>query len=94
MATIPAHLQRGDTIRVIGPSRSLAIIPPQLRETSNERLKAMEMNLTFGKYVEDRSHFRSTSIKSRTEDLHTAFGVPAIKAVITIIAGVDFGHTN
>jgi muramoyltetrapeptide carboxypeptidase len=87
--TLPARLKRGDQIRVIAPSRSLALIPQDKRELSCSRLAELGLSVTFGKHAEECDDFRSTSIESRIGDLHDAFADPQVKAVQTVIGGYN-----
>ncbi|MDP2637697.1 MAG: LD-carboxypeptidase, partial [Candidatus Levybacteria bacterium] len=86
---IPSKLHSGDTVRVIAPSRSLSIIGKESREIAKNRFNELGLTLTFGKYVEETDNFASSSIKSRIEDLHTAFLDPNVKAIFTIIGGFN-----
>ncbi|MBN2240788.1 MAG: LD-carboxypeptidase [Dehalococcoidales bacterium] len=85
----PPKLRKGDEIRVIAPSRSLAIIGESFREASTEKLEALGFILSFGKHINECNDFDSTSIESRLEDLHDAFINPDVKAVLTVIGGYN-----
>jgi len=85
----PRKLQVGDEIRVIAPSRSLSIITNESREVANKRFEDLGLKLSFGKHVEEIDEFASTSIESRIEDLHQAFGDKNVKAIITVIGGFN-----
>lgn len=91
MATIyPKALKTGDEVRVIAPARSLALISPSVRQIARERLE-MELGLkvTFGKHVEERDRYVSSSIKSRVDDLHEAFADKNVKAVFSAVGGTN-----
>lgn len=85
----PAKLSVGDEVRVIAPSRSLAIISQESRKIANNRFAELGLKLSFGKHVEEIDDFVSSSIQSRVEDFHDAFGDKNVKAVITIIGGFN-----
>lgn len=85
----PEKLKRGDTVRVIAPSRSLSIISKANRKIANDRLIDLGLKLTFSKHVEEADDFLSSSIESRIEDLHEAFSDKNIKAVFTVIGGFN-----
>jgi len=85
----PDKLKTGDGIRVIAPSRSLAIISRESREIADKRFGDMGLKLSFGKHVEEMDDFVSSSIESRIEDLHDAFSDKNIKAIITVIGGFN-----
>lgn len=85
------HLKKGDTVRVIAPARSLALpwINDELKELAQERLEALGLIVTFGKYVNECDAFDSSSIEHRTEDLHEAFADPEVKLILTVIGGFN-----
>lgn len=85
----PAKLKQGDEIRVIAPSRSMAIVSEGCREIANKRFADLDLKLTFGKHIEECDDFVSSSIKSRVEDLHDAFRDKNVKAILTIIGGFN-----
>ncbi len=85
----PQRLQKGDEIRVVAPSCSMGIITPANREIANNRLKDLGLKITYSKNVEEMDEFRSSSIKSRVEDLHEAFLDKNVKAVFTVIGGFN-----
>ena len=85
----PTKLKTGDEIRVIAPSHSLAIITEELRKVANDHLLNLGLKLSFGKHLEKKDDFNSSSIKARTEDLHDAFLDKNVKAIITVIGGFN-----
>lgn len=85
----PEKLKPGDEIRIIAPSRSLAIITSESREIANERFEDMRLKLSFGKHVEEIDDFVSSSIDSRVEDLHDAFNDKNVKGILTVIGGFN-----
>jgi len=86
---IPNKLKQGDEIRVIAPSRSLSIISENTRSIANKMLKELGFKVTFGKHVEECDDFKSSSIKSRIEDLHDAFRDKNVKAIFSVIGGFN-----
>lgn len=82
-------LRAGDEIRVIAPSRSMAILSGELKDIANKRFEELGFKLTFGKNVMEKDDFVSSSIKSRIEDLHDAFRDKNVKAIITVIGGLN-----
>jgi len=86
---IPSKLHFGDTVRVIAPSRSISIIDKESREIAKNRFDELGLTLTFSKHIEEIDNFASSSIKSRIEDLHTAFLDPNVKAIFTVIGGFN-----
>nr|WP_285852125.1 S66 peptidase family protein [Robertmurraya korlensis] len=89
MGIVPPRLQPGDEVRVISPSRSMAIIKEKQVEIARNRLEALGFHVTFGKHVHTHDEFFSTSIKERIEDLHDAFLDPNVKGVFTAIGGYN-----
>lgn len=85
----PTKLKSGDEVRIVAPSRSLAIISKEVRRIANDRFSALGLKLSFGKHVEEKDDFASSSIKSRIEDLHDAFLDKNVKAIITAIGGFN-----
>lgn len=85
----PAKLIAGDEVRIIAPSCSLALISNEIREIANKRFAELGLKLSFGKHVEEKDDFVSSSIQSRIEDLHDAFRDKNVKAVITVIGGFN-----
>ena len=47
----------------------------------------MGLKVVFSQHAEEADKFSSPSIKSRVEDLHTAFADAQIKAILTVIGG-------
>ncbi|MFH0739632.1 MAG: S66 peptidase family protein [bacterium] len=82
-------LNKGDGVRVVAPSRTLAIISKESREIANQRFADLGLELSFSKHAEEADSFRSSSIESRVEDLHEAFADKSIKAIITVIGGFN-----
>jgi len=85
----PKKLVAGDEVRIITPSRSMAIISPESREIANKRLEELGLKLSFGKHIEEKNDFVSSSIESRIADLHEAFADKNVKAILTVIGGFN-----
>lgn len=85
---IPKKLKRGDHIRIIAPSESLSPkLKRNLRERGIERLKALGLEVSFGKYVDEKDEFDSASVKQRLEELHDAFEDPGVQAILAANGG-------
>lgn len=97
---IANKLQKGDEIRVISPSRSLAIISNETRTIAKEKFDSLGLRLSFGEQAqkEECDEFLSSSIESRVKDLHDAFLDKNVKAIITTIGGFNcnqlLGHID
>lgn len=85
----PTKLKAGDEVRIVAPSRSLAIISEESRKIANNRFSDLGLKLSFGKHLEEKDEFVSSSIESRIEDLHDAFRDKNVKAIITVIGGFN-----
>lgn len=86
---VPEKLRIGDEVRIIAPSRSLAILSEETKKIANQRFQELGLKLSFGKHVQESDDFHSTSIESRIEDLHEAFADKNIKAIFTVIGGYN-----
>jgi muramoyltetrapeptide carboxypeptidase len=86
---IPQKLKRGDEVRIIAPSMSMAIISKENRDIAKKRFDALGLELSFGKHIEEIDEFVSSSIESRIEDLREAFSNPDVKAIFTVIGGFN-----
>lgn len=85
----PSKLKKGDTIRVISPSRSLSMINYRDVNTAEKRFRELGLKVTFSKNAKEVDEFVSSSIESRIDDLHDAFLDPKIKAIFTTIGGFN-----
>jgi muramoyltetrapeptide carboxypeptidase len=85
----PRKLRAGDTIRVIAPARSLAMIDPATRAIADGRLRDLGLRVTFGRHVEDSDAFTSSSVQARIDDLHEAFENVEAAAIFTVIGGYN-----
>lgn len=85
----PAKLQPGDQVRVVAPSKSLAIIEQPVREVALKRFNELGLAVTFSRHAEEMDEFGSSSIASRLQDLHEAFADPQVKAVFAVIGGFN-----
>ena len=86
---IPKKLNKGDEIRVIAPSRSLALISDEVKKAAIDRLEDQGYKVTFSKNCSEKDMFMSSSIKSRVEDIHDAFGDKDVKAILTVVGGFN-----
>ena len=85
----PSRLQPGGGVRVIAPSRSLALIDVETRAIASERFERLGLELTFGAHVEICDEFVSSPIEHRVSDLHDAFADETVDAVLTVIGGYN-----
>jgi len=85
----PKKLKPGDEIRVIAPSRSMAIITEESKSIANKRFKELGLKVSFGKHIYEIDDFNSSSVASRLDDLHAAFADPNVKGILTVIGGFN-----
>jgi len=85
----PEKLKNGDEVRIIAPSRSMAMMSKEIREIADRRFSDLGLKLSFGKHIEEKDDFMSSSIESRVQDMHDAFSDKNVKAVITVIGGFN-----
>lgn len=87
---IPAKLKSGDEVRVIAPSRSMAILGEDCKSLATRRLEELGLKVTFGKHVmEADSDYLAASVEARVEDLNEAFKDKNVKAILTVIGGFN-----
>lgn len=86
---VPPKLKNGDEVRIIAPGLSFAILSDETIKTATRRLSDLGLKVSFGEHVGEKDEFTSSSIKSRLDDLHTAFSDKKVKAVLTVIGGFN-----
>jgi muramoyltetrapeptide carboxypeptidase LdcA involved in peptidoglycan recycling len=74
-------------VRVIAPSRSLALLSADVRSRADERLARLGLRVTFGAHAEECDEFGSSSVSARISDLHAAFADTNVTAILTAIGG-------
>ena len=86
---IPAKLTPGDTICIVSPSKSLALVSPQIRQIAEHTLATLGLQVVYGHNATSKDRFGSASIEERLADLHIAFLDPQVKAILTSIGGFN-----
>lgn len=87
---VPRKLRSGDTVRVVAPAGSRALVlKHDHRCVIDERFAALELRLTYGEHVDERDDFDSSPIASRVADLHAAWADPSVAAILTVIGGFN-----
>ncbi|MCQ1948604.1 LD-carboxypeptidase [Arthrobacter sp. zg-Y859] len=90
LATVPPKLAKGDLLRVIAPAASRAMVAEHDHSALIERRFAgLGLRLSYGRHVDERDIFDSTSVASRVADLHDAFADPEVKGILTVIGGFN-----
>lgn len=81
-------LEEGDEIRVIAPSQSWSKAKYQRGyERAKERLESLGYNLTFGKSVENISHFGTATREDRAKDFNEAYRDKNVKLIMALSGG-------
>jgi muramoyltetrapeptide carboxypeptidase len=83
----PPRAVAGSEVRVIAPSRSLAMISPEVRHIASSRLRDLGFDVTIAKHAEECDVFGSSSVASRIADIHDAFADPNVRVILTAIGG-------
>ena len=87
---IPQKLKPGDEVRIIAPSRTMAIIREDCRQLAVERLESLGLKVTFAEHVENFDpDYMCTNAKDRAEDMNQAFADPNVKAILTVVGGFN-----
>lgn len=87
---IPKKLKVGDEVRIIAPSRSMAILGEDCIEIATKRLESLGLKVTFGKHVKDFDlDYMCADAKDRADDLNEAFADLNVKAILTAIGGFN-----
>ncbi len=89
MPVVPPKLRPGSSVRVIAPSRSLAIIPADVRAEADKKLAALGLQVSFGEHAGECGDFVSSSVGARLADLHAAFADPDVGGILTVIGGFN-----
>lgn len=89
-SVFPPKLRPGDTVRVVAPARSRALVlEHDYRTVIDQRFADLGLRLTYGEHVDERDDFDSSSIAARLADLHAAWSDPAVAAILTVIGGFN-----
>lgn len=86
---LPPALAPGDELRVVAPSRSLALINEATVRRARARVEALGYHLGFGAHVSELGLLGTANIEARLKDLHLAFAEPGSRSIITAIGGYD-----
>ncbi|MFC4530275.1 S66 peptidase family protein [Sphaerisporangium dianthi] len=86
----PPRLSEGDVVRVVAPAASRAMVTEHDHTALIEaRFAELGLTLTYGRHVDERDPFDSSSVASRVADLHDAFADPSVSAILTVIGGYN-----
>ncbi len=86
---IPQKLKKGDEIRDVAPATSLSVCSEDLIKLARQKLQKQGFRVTFSKNSREKDMFSSSSIKSRVEDLHSAFQDKNPKAIFAVLGGFN-----
>ncbi len=87
--TIPKKLQKGDEIRIIAPSRSLALLSDEIVREAKKNLEKLGYKVTFSKNSYELDKYHSSSVRSRVDDIHDAYSDKNVKAIFATIGGFN-----
>ncbi|MEU8324066.1 S66 peptidase family protein [Nonomuraea sp. NPDC048881] len=86
----PPKLKAGDVVRVVAPACSRAMVMEHDHTAHiDARFAELGLTLTYGRHVDERDAFHSSSVASRVADLHDAFADPSVAAILTVIGGYN-----
>lgn len=85
----PKKLNKGSNIRVIALSRSMGLLSQEIKDIATKRLQDFGFNLSFGKHIDEKDEFMSSSVESRIADLHEAFNDSNVDGILTVIGGYN-----
>lgn len=85
----PALLQSGDKIQVVAPALSLPMISDELVVAANQAFEKLGIESDASDAVYEVNNYGSASIKTRVEDIHTAFADPTVKGIFAVVGGTN-----
>ena len=85
----PNKLKTGDSVRIVAPSRSLAIISEETRNYATSKLESIGLKVSFSEHCLDQDLFDSSTIEARIADLHKAFNDKSVSCILTVIGGFN-----
>lgn len=85
----PPRLKAGDEIRIIAPARSLALLSKEIATDAQQRLESLGFKISYGKHVNEKDDFISSSVDSRIRDLHDAFKDKNVSLILPVIGGFN-----
>ena len=86
---ITNKLKKGDTVKVIAPSRSLSLLSEETINIALNHLRELGLQVEFSQNAREIDVFQSSTVDSRLHDLHDAFKDPNIKGILTVIGGFN-----
>lgn len=89
----PVRLKKGDEIRIIAPSRSMARLSKETIILATKRLEDLGLKVTFGKNVmKSQDIYECGTIEERIADLHAAFSDSNVKGILTVVGGYNINQ--
>jgi muramoyltetrapeptide carboxypeptidase LdcA involved in peptidoglycan recycling len=86
---VPPKLRPGSSVRVIAPSRSLAMISAECRDEADRKLSALGLRVSFGENAGACDDFTSSPVAARLADLHAAFADPEVDGIFAVVGGFN-----
>lgn len=84
---IANKIKKGDEVRVIAPSGSLARLDDNNFKIAKERLESLGLTVTISKNAYNMDKYGTSSIDERIQDIHEAFLDKNVKMIICAIGG-------
>ena len=84
---IANKIKKGDEVRVIAPSGSLARLDDNNFKIAKERLESLGLTVTISKNAYNVDKYGTSSIDERIQDIHEAFLDKNVKMIICAIGG-------
>lgn len=88
----PPRLQPGDTVGIASPSWGGAGAFPHRVELGIRQLQSLGFNVRIGDHALNQHGFVSDTPQNRVDDLHSLFGDPQVKAIVSAIGGDHACH--
>jgi muramoyltetrapeptide carboxypeptidase len=58
-----------------------------MRKRAEKKLGELGLSVSYGKYVDERDEFDTTTIEKRLQDLHDAYADPKVRCIIPAMGG-------
>src|SRR5689334_23297069 len=86
-AIFSRRLRPGDHLRVVAPSRSLAVVSDRVFEAALSNLQFLGFEVSIGRRARNIGLFASAPAEDRLADLHDAFTDPAVDGILSVVGG-------
>lgn len=86
---IPKKLKKGDLVRIVSPSQSIKTMDDDLIKLAIKNLEKLGLKVDFSNNCFELDDFESSSIKSRADDINSAFKDKNVKAILCARGGFN-----